>query len=116
MTNAKVVVPKEVAEAIESAKSIRSEEVIVNMSIAKSFVGEQAILNSVNPYTIVKMLLNGYEVEKSPEEKVREYYGRKRQRRNGLLCGIEREHLEVSMHTVQETLDLLGIKIEGVNA
>lgn len=119
MNNAKVTVTKEVAEAIESAKSIRSEEVIVSMSISKSFVGEQAVLNDVNPFTIAKILINGYTIEKSPEEKVREYYDTCRSNWHtadeiGDLG--QAEYLNGQSSGVSIALDILGIKIEGVNA
>jgi len=65
--------------------------------------------------TLAAALLNGYEVEKTPEEKVKAYYDE--------LCDYyDRAHqssdeLEYvcKKQAVRKTLDCLGIEIEGVN-
>ncbi|OJT65468.1 hypothetical protein BFP49_09485 [Bacillus licheniformis] len=63
-------------------------------------------LRGLSPLTIVAALINGYEVEKTPEEKVREYY----ESHGGSPSAEERKA------AIRETLYKLGIKIEGVNA
>ncbi|KND05332.1 MULTISPECIES: hypothetical protein [Bacillus] len=72
-------------------------------------------LRGLSPLTIVAALINGYEVEKTPEEKVREFY-------DSFECDSriypsETYHrCEMSRRVIERTLDCLGMKIEGVNA
>lgn len=63
----KLKVSREVADAIESAKLLYTKENIVDIAIAKLFVAELNLLNNINPYLIVEMLLHGYEIEETPE-------------------------------------------------
>ncbi|MCC8352557.1 hypothetical protein [Bacillus sp. AF23] len=76
-------------------------------------------LNDLDIMTLAAALVNGYEVEKTPEEKVREYYEAVRNlREERYLAGDtegKRFHAGalVGIHT---TLGIFGIKIEGVNA
>jgi tartrate dehydratase alpha subunit/fumarate hydratase class I-like protein len=51
---------------------------------------------------LLEVLVNGYEVEETPEDKVREYY-------NGMLN-------TTGPVVIRQVLSLLNIKIEGVNA
>ncbi|MEC1648233.1 hypothetical protein [Bacillus halotolerans] len=60
--------------------------------------------------TLAAALVNGYEVEKTPEEKVREYF----EKLWTCCCGTD--EIEIAEETIINTLNLLGIKIEGVNA
>ncbi|MCY9052514.1 hypothetical protein MOE90_02250 [Bacillus spizizenii] len=76
-------------------------------------------LNDLDTLTLAAALVNGYEVEKTPEEKVREYYeGVKRTRDERYLAGdIEGKRFHAgALVGICNTLGLLGIKIEGVNA
>lgn len=54
---------------------------------------------------IMKALVNGYEVEETPEDKVRDYY-----------LSYEREQHWTACNHIKSVLELLGITIEGVNA
>lgn len=56
--------------------------------------------------TFLKALVNGYEVEETPEDKVRYYY--MKQSRIGDL-------IDSTDYAIRHVLDLLGIKIEGIN-
>jgi hypothetical protein len=71
------------------------------------FVGDRIAANSISHDDFILALYNGYEVEQTPEEKVREYYGKLNQHHD---CDWRE-----AMH-IKKTLNLLGIKIEGVNA
>ncbi|WP_253294939.1 hypothetical protein [Bacillus atrophaeus] len=69
--------------------------------------------------TLAASLINGYEVEKTPEEKVREYFeGVRNSRDERYLAGdIEGKRFHAgALVGICNTLGLLGIKIEGVNA
>lgn len=127
MTNAKVNVTKEVAEAIESYENFAGDEWqdALIYDVARARLGHTSGLTAISiseAYTLLQLaeiLTNGYTVEKSPEDKVREYYDRCRANRdqaysNGLTFRAERyggQAIGVSI-----TLDILGISISEVNA
>ncbi|ARV43483.1 hypothetical protein BCV50_00035 [Bacillus subtilis] len=76
-------------------------------------------LNDLDIMTLAAALVNGYEVEKTPEEKVREYFeGVRNSRDERYLAGdIEGKRFHGgALIGIYNTLELLGIKIEGVNA
>lgn len=111
----KVRLPKEVAEAIEhhlpgmGSQGIfdfvagwhKHDVATVELAVIKDFYEE-------NPFKLAVALSVGYEVEQTPEDKVREYYNEQR----GLIMNSQ----EPAHTAVKRTLDFLNIKIEGVNA
>jgi uncharacterized protein (UPF0297 family) len=117
----KVKLPREVAEALDSLR----EKGYSNFTILSYVINEKYIAHLPEITTIVKAyerddfsfdkllnaLVNGYEIEKSPEEKVREYYESLDKRP---LCSEAYGWHEAK--AIKKTLDLLGIKIPGVNA
>jgi hypothetical protein len=113
--NAKVSLSKEIAGAIEyyrakgySNLSIVSE-VINNKTQAKCMT--KFVINDINNFDkIMSALVNGYEVEKSPEDKVRDLYEDVRNRYPNFT-----KYDEGYLASMTDTLCLLGIKIEGVN-
>jgi hypothetical protein len=122
----KVTLPKEVAEAIEELRANGWS----NSTIAATTLNTDAIYHSsykstfaiLYPYFIgerkeddlLTALVNGYEVEQTPEEKVREYYEKLEEHKNWTI--FEDVPLGEMQGAVIKTLDLLGIKISGVNA
>jgi hypothetical protein len=120
----KVTLPREVAEAIELARKwgYRDAE-ILKQAAGHGFVDHELIpLESVDIMTLAKALINGYEVEKSPEEleaerkeKVREYYEFWSERANDRDYEIRTE-AENKLDGMLFVLDAYGIKIPGVNA
>lgn len=102
----KVKVSKEVAEAIESAKSVYSEESIVNIAIKKSFVAEKEPLNNINPYIIVKMLLHGYEIEQTPEEI---WDKRKEEARNNISSHAYHEGFYEAITWAEDNFQIKGV-------
>lgn len=70
-----------------------------------SEVGKYAILRDVPNDRIMGAMIRGYDVEKTPEEKVRGYY-------RGISDFSDKHPRAV----VREVLDLLDIKMPGVNA
>lgn len=129
MTYNKVTLPKVVAEAIESIKLAPNGQAY-NIQVIFS----NALNTPDSPYGVIKRwvsrnenegvdaiplyfqaLVNGYTVEKSPEVNVREYYDRYffgKHTDGGYHDGYE----DGVADAIQETLNILGIKIEGVNA
>lgn len=106
------VIPKEVAEDIERARSYGYTDlgVILLINDEDEEFPDMWRYSSVNPQALVEAIVNGYTVEKTPEEKVREYYERLDKRP---YCSDN--HGWHKAMAVEETLDLLGIEIEGVN-
>ncbi|VXC07410.1 conserved hypothetical protein [Bacillus sp. 349Y] len=99
----KVTLPKDVAEAIEDYLSEYDKARLIK---AHSTPGRWSAdvreeINKIDVMTLAAALVNGYEVEVTPEEKVKEHFD-----------GLD---LFSSQCAVIETLNILGIKIEGIN-
>ena len=76
--------------------------------------GKYAILRDIPNDDIMGAMIRGYEAEKTPEDKVREYYEARRRdfgmlHNVGMLKAAEADGM-------RDTLDILGIKIGGINA
>ncbi|WP_102271345.1 hypothetical protein [Cytobacillus massiliigabonensis] len=116
----KVTLPREVAEAIESLRNRgESDQDIVTYGIERYSFSDAGIIYSygkTNFHELMSALVNGFEAEKSPEEKVREYYEHVKQEYFEAVDGRERREYLGKYSAVKTTLDLLGIQIEGVNA
>jgi Protein of unknown function (DUF1642). len=113
----KVKLPREVAEAIED---LRKDHYDNRALIDEIYEGAaRPVLQAyaeTNFDTLLNALINGYEIEKSPEEKVREYYEGLIETKQDLSNDdYTRELAAYEASGVSKTLDLLGIKIEGVN-
>lgn len=89
---------------------------ILNYHLTVDWGKSCSALNDLDIMTLAAALVNGYEVEKTPEEKLREYY----ESLWSDYCDSDDPFIEVACESaraaVKETLNLLGIKIEGVNA
>lgn len=114
MTNAKVTVPKDVAKTIEALREYGYSNARIVYEMEKGGLLQEPLGSYFNesPRTtdyLLSALINGYEVEKSPEEKLREYYANLRKSRTGSICDYQSD-------AVVETLNLLGIKVGGINA
>lgn len=120
MNNAKVTVTKEVAEALAiHAKSGVSVRTMLRHNVHGDLYGVYAPLQTMHVEELAKALLIGYTVEKSPEDKVREYYDRCKSTYTYTSCGgsmVAASFKNGQMVGASITLDILGIKIEGVNA
>ncbi|MEZ3605418.1 hypothetical protein OB894_01300 [Bacillus subtilis] len=131
----KPTITKEQAEAIELCIEVyerqglkRGNEINAQMLIhhAKVCDGETTpwfgrfeCINDLDLLTLAAALVNGYEVEKTPEEKLREYFEETKRTRDGrhLAGDIEGKRFHGgALVGICNTLELLGIKIEGVNA
>ncbi|WGD77715.1 hypothetical protein P5643_13950 [Bacillus subtilis] len=117
----KPTITKEQAKAIESCAmncgdTYKERLIRGHADDSGDWSGEYAPLNDLDIMTLAAALVNGYEVEKTPEEKVREYF----ESLWSDYCNSDDPFIEVACESaraaVNETLNLLGIKIEGVNA
>ncbi|MGG2979471.1 DUF1642 domain-containing protein [Bacillus licheniformis] len=116
----KPVITKEQAEAIQflmSGGNDWTEDDILEHHVANRWFNEYAPLNNLDIMTFAAALINGYEVKKTPEEKVREYYATNYQRHKQSMPHSKDDIFTSGVaEGVRNTLDCLGIKIEGVNA
>jgi arginine deiminase len=112
----KVVLTKKVADALEFARKRGDEEVIeIIFDSGNSYIAEDVeILNEFDRMTLVHALMNGYEVEETPADQVREYYKEIEREQVG-ACDSEFGVLCAEKVGICRTLNLLGLKIEGVN-
>lgn len=123
----KVKLPREVADAIETISRMQNWKMRVmecmfddhrSLSSEMSTVKTYFHYNGTNGELIMQALVNGYEVEQTPEDNVRDRYNRyldqvkmyrDREQRSDEL------HWEGRIYGIRECLFDLGIKIEGVN-
>jgi hypothetical protein len=108
----KVKLPKEVAEVLVHIEQTYDYPI---RAVVEMFNSKSAAYKDLREYfeqdrsrrieAIMKALVNGYEVEETPEDKVRAHF--KRLLESG-------KHNEANV--IHVTLDYLGIKISGVNA
>lgn len=107
MGNEKVVIKKDQAEDIEELLRIKSKELIVKQHLngPGNWIADYDSLNWMVTDTLIKALYIGYEVEKTPEEKLVEYY--KELKFNASSADIA--------FGITETLKILGLKVEGIN-
>jgi len=122
MSNAnKVKVSKEVAEAIEQLrKSQDDEKILYQASSVILEIGrfkrkdKSAIvtLHEISPMKLARALINGYEIEQTPAEKVAEQY----RNRSELFERFEHDEDLGAMIGIKFVADAYGLKIEGVNA
>jgi hypothetical protein len=112
----KVILPKEVAAAIEKIykKTNGSYRHIALTNwdfLSRLHYDDSRVLIAYakdHPIEYMRALVEDYEVEKTNEEKVKNYY------REQSLCETENEDHVCT--AIQKVLRLLEIKIEGVNA
>lgn len=131
----KVIIPREVAEAIESFlyynnyddSSKENKEFLKGFLVYKHHkvihlgdgwggIGDTkyAALNDISTYDLMRALVNGYEVEKTPEEQLRELYEEYIQDATSLDYDRNTQG-EAAASTMEQTLDILGIVIKGIN-
>jgi DNA integrity scanning protein DisA with diadenylate cyclase activity len=119
--NNKIIVPKQVANAIAHYVALADTKTEALQDILR--LGYEAERSEIilrhfeHDYDeLMEALICGYEVEKTPEEKVREYYDYLEKCYNGNLHNKEASKYHLALVTVRRTLNDLGIKISGVNA
>lgn len=110
------VITKEQADALLGLYAEEwSKEHVLEYHVTREWTDRFSPLNDLDLITLAAALINGYEVEKTPEESVREFY-------DSFECGPRMYPAEMSFRNeeyrriIKCTLNRLGIKIEGVNA
>lgn len=123
----KVILPKEVAEAIEIIKGCGWSNYYIVTSTDKPLKDRRPCYEEIevirrwavegNSDKLLEALVNGYEVEKFPEDKLREYIESNRTwiDRPEDFAISERQRYVGRNQGVMMTLSILGITIEGIN-
>lgn len=124
----KVIFPKEVAQAIESVLKKHEHDDIINhlaltnwSYLAGMFKKEYSVLYEFAKTSMIDYvngLINGYEVELTPEEKVRALYEEALQIQ---LKAYNYQPATVSFSQgvttgIAKTLNALGIKVDGITS
>jgi hypothetical protein len=123
----RVTLPREVAEAIETLKQQGYTEYgIITLADDRPYcISEEKVIFDYlhqnfaeNSVKLMSALVNGYEIEKSPEEKVREYYNKSRETLGFYMndATYNEGYYDGVLDGIKTTLDLLEIKVPGVNA
>lgn len=122
----KAVLPKEVADAIEQMEcsgmdSLRiagaiNERVLDQAVRIYRWIEKQAD-SQLAAATVMSALVNGYEISYTPEQRLRIYYeGLKKSEDSMELTGEGKgSQFRQGWMSVETTLNVLGIKIEGIN-
>lgn len=108
----KVKLPFEIANSIENLRksNISNEDIIYKFAWETDNGFPDLVAYAAYDFdALLLALVNGYEVEETPEDKLRHYY-------NELQHQMPNSHAAQSADTVIVVLNILGIKIEGVNA
>ena len=119
----KVKVSKEVAEFMESFKTLgdvnwenallEQHTEVIRDTDATIKEGAKCMLQ-YSTFEVAQMLVNGWEVEKSPEDKILETFQRQYTQCDADDICDKRSRVAYANGIVY-TLDTLGIKIEGIN-
>jgi hypothetical protein len=107
----KTVLTREQVEAINHwlQNYVGGEEALLQAHLNKGeWVEETAALNGLPFMTLANALINGYEIEASPEEKIENWYRSLGHYPNG-------HYVEGVKEGIKKTLDILNIKLKGVN-
>jgi hypothetical protein len=107
------VIPREVAEAIEHYCDVPAGNISIITRVLGGNLGEYERRLTTIPFDdLVTAVYVGYEIEQTPEDKLRAYYENAKQCADIYANG---EGFRIEADTIVKTLDLLGIKIGGVN-
>ncbi|MCO0597402.1 hypothetical protein NGI46_07965 [Peribacillus butanolivorans] len=126
MTNETIVtLPKEVAEAMDEIKRKNGEGALRDLPQIYSLIEEgPTSYKTVIDYArsddnlYFEAVVNGYQVEATPEERVREYFEKASSSYKVVArCdAVEASHFIGRMTAIRELVDILDISVSGVNA
>lgn len=110
-----ITISKEVAHALEIVKKEQNNnfQTIVEYHMDKfpEWSSELTPLNALSLDSMIRALYIGYEVEKTPEEKVKELYNN-----YGPNSRDEQYYADERVQMgIRQTLNVLGMKVEGIN-
>lgn len=121
----KVLVSKEVAEFLESNNdgnpywedSLLEQHTLAYINGFKGVKEEAECMKKFTPMVLAKILINGYEVEETPEDLILKEYNRlKNLRIDDSSDGVIKNECIAGMHAMVYTLNTLNIQVKGINA
>lgn len=109
------VISREVAEAIKAADDVQTT---LSWCLGGYDYSEEhtPALRSIPTATLLRALVNGYEVEKTSEELAKEKREQAEETLRTRFVYLRRIGAMARAGELRETLNTLGIEIEGVNA
>lgn len=113
MTNEKITLPRDVSESIERLRSKGHTDAHIVHDIERGISSEvlnEYFYDKASPDDLMRALVIGYEVERTSEERLRDYYDFLVKAPYGSLNNSYQKAM-----VVKETLDILGITVEGIN-
>jgi hypothetical protein len=118
----KVRLPLEVAEAIEYIWEKESSNYKVAHHVFYSMRGEPDYPGKIvyeyfngDMDELIKVLINGYEIEQTPEDALRMYYDHCEKKKSQAVFTPEYKEYLGKILGIKMALKILGIKIEGIN-
>lgn len=114
----KVKVSKEVATALEKAIKVSGKEALLNdhANILSWTLDCYLPLNELSIWKMAQILINGYEVEETPEEKVKSLYENCINSRDKFKFGCKYYiSWNAEARGIENCLNRLGITIKGIN-
>lgn len=107
-------ITKEQAEAITYLRELSRNDAYILRNHGE-YDRHCAVLNNLSLVSLAAALINGYEIEKTPEQKVRDYYEKLAAKRRYVPGCIDEIKIYTEMDAIRRTLDMLGIEIDFVN-
>lgn len=117
----KVKVPQEVADAIEYAKKVHTSLTNILDDVFNCGGSGDAEMKMLAEFfkddeiSLMSALVNGYEIKKTSDERLREYYEYLLFRKKGHASKGEYAKADARLDGFLKALELLEVKIEGVN-
>lgn len=115
-------ITKEQSEAIEFLRKHYDDSTIIAMYaedtigyVHQTYGHDCGSVYGLDLLNFAAALINGYEIEKTPEQKVREYYEKLAAKRRYVPGCIDEIKIYTEMDAIRRTLDMLGIEIDFVN-
>jgi hypothetical protein len=110
----KVKITREQADAIVNTLRFNSKLYIVHKKIEHD--DAFTTIPNIGTETLIRALYIGYEVEETPEDRVRELYKvREHEANSSKVDSNDRPYFDGICRGIREALDALNIKIGGVN-
>ena len=110
----KIKLPREVAEALDHEKYMGFHNIVESVVNAGAYEITTNHLVTIRNYfrsdwtLLATAIINGFEVEQTPEDKVREYY------LNQKAQVVSEHEFDDPAKAIRYVLELLNIKIDGV--
>ncbi len=113
----KLKVSREVADAIEYIKTLNSiNEILINHAIADdAWIRKAEAVNDLSIGELATALIVGYEVEKTPHEKIAVIYKRHYPKSRDGSDSTQKYFSKGYVKGIKFTLEKLGITVKGVN-